>query len=455
MDWRAHPKQNEALTRKEFEILYGGARGGGKTDAGMAFLLYWKDNPLYRALVVRRNAKDLSDWTERAKIMYRPSGAVATGSPVTFRFPSGAIIKTGHLNTEDAYEQYQGHEYQKILNEELNLIPSEDSYLKLVSSCRSSVPGIDPQVFNTTNPGGAGHKWVKKRFGLQGIPREPVITVDKITGRSRVFIPSRVEDNPSLMENDPGYVKFLDGLPDGLREQWRLGSWDDFDVKGAIYSLQLNQARREGRVSRVPYEPELPVFTFWDLGVGDTMSIGFFQFVGRERRMIDYYQNNNYGLSHYLAIMKEKGYHYAPLYMPHDVNVKEMTTGRTRKESLESLGYTVEVVPKLSIEDGINAARIAWSTLWIDAEKCELFLDAIAQYKYDWDDNLLTFKKDPVHDWTSHPADMFRYFAVGSASLIGTTLDRPTQELMKSSEYGGDYGSADLLGHRGRFNYGE
>lgn len=226
--WKPHiGKQTFALQQRVFELLYGGARGGGKTDAGLAWLLIDINNPNYRGLVIRKNSNDLTDWTERAKKLYVPLGARFTGNPVEITFPSGAIIRTGHLKDENAYEKYQGHEYNRELIEELTQIPNELDYLKLISSCRSKHPELKPRVFATTNPGGRGHAWVKKRFVDIGEPMQ--IHKDPVTGRGRIYIPATVDDNPTLLNTDPAYIAFLAGLPDkNLRDAWRYGRWDVF-----------------------------------------------------------------------------------------------------------------------------------------------------------------------------------------------------------------------------------
>ena len=227
--WKPHPgPQTEVLTRPEYEILFGGSRGGGKTDAGLAWLIRWVHLPYYRALVIRRNSDDLRDWVDRATMFYGTAGGKVVGNPPEVRFPSGAKIRTGHLKDDNAYTKYQGHEYQKMLIEELTQIDAEINYLKLIASCRSVNPDLRPQIFCTTNPGGQGHQWVKDRFRIVGTPRESIKTVDEKTGRKRIFIPARVEDNPTLMENDPEYVLFLESLPENLMKAWRLGSWDIF-----------------------------------------------------------------------------------------------------------------------------------------------------------------------------------------------------------------------------------
>lgn len=406
--WQSNPgPQTEALTRVEKEILYGGARGGGKTDAGIAMLLRWIGNAEYRFLVIRRNSGDLKDWVDRAQQMWRDTGAEFTQGEV--RFPSGAKGVFGHLYDNDAYERYQGHEYQKIVIEELTHIPNEELYLKLIASCRSTVDGIKPQVFCTTNPGNIGHKWVRQRFVDVSKPGERF--VDKFGG-TRVFIPAKVEDNPVLMEKDPDYVNFLDSLPDGLREAWREGSWDNFEVKGAYYSKPIEQARREGRITSVPYDKYLDVHTWWDLGIGDSTAILFFQVYGMEWRLIDSFEASGEGLAYYREVLDDKGYRYGRHFAPHDIEVKELGTGKSRLETAKELGIKFEVAPKLSIDDGIQAVRMRFGTLWIDQNKNEAFLEALEQYRKEFDEKRNCFKNKPFHDWTSHYADALRYWSV-------------------------------------------
>lgn len=218
--------QTEALQRSEFEVLYGGARGGGKTDAGLAWLMRDIGHPRYRFLVVRRNAEDLSDWLDRARLFFAPAGGEIVGKPPVIRFPSGATGKVGHLKDESAFDKYLGHEYHRILIEELTLISKEDRYLKLMSSARSTVPELRPRIFATTNPGGAGHVWVKNRFVVNG-SFKPFI--DPKSGRSRIFIPAKLSDNPPLAEGDPSYGLYLKSLPDKTRKAWLDGDWDSFE----------------------------------------------------------------------------------------------------------------------------------------------------------------------------------------------------------------------------------
>ena len=159
MDWTPHPRQSEALSRSEREILYGGARGGGKTACGMTWLVEpeYISNPRFRGLVIRKSFKDLADWISKARVFMHGIAEIFT-VPAEIRFPSGAIIALGHWGDPSAVGMYLGQEYQKILIEELtDVFANEEDYLKLLGSLRSSDPTLKPQVFCTTNPGGKGH----------------------------------------------------------------------------------------------------------------------------------------------------------------------------------------------------------------------------------------------------------------------------------------------------------
>lgn len=410
--WTPTERQAEALRSTSFETLYGGARGGGKTDAGLAWLLYDKEEPLLRGLVLRKNAVDLGDWIARAKTFFRPFGVKTTGKNNTteFVFPSGYTIVTGHLKDENAYEKYQGHEYQRVLIEELTHIPSEKLYNSLISSCRSTIQNIRAMVFCTTNPGNAGHAWVKKRFVDPAPAGEEFINPK--TGRTCRFIPATVEDNPHLMTKDPDYVKYLDSLPDTQRKQWRHGSWEDVELEGAYYAKLLTK----DRITRVPIETSLQVHTYWDLGVGDSTAIWFMQKYGKELRIINYYEHNGEGLPHYINYLHEfrakHGFIYGKHTAPHDIQVRELTTGKSRLETASTLGIDFEIAPNLSIDDGIEAVRHTIPLCYFDEERCEQGIEALRNYRKEFDDKKQVWKSYPLHDWCSHGADSFRYLAI-------------------------------------------
>ena len=184
--------------------------------------------------------------------------------------------------------------------------------------------------------------------------------------------------------------------------------------EGAYYSLEMRDANAQGRITAVPYETRMPVITAWDLGIGDTTAIWFCQKVGPETRLIDHYETSGVGLDHYVRVLQSKGYVYDQHILPHDVRVRELGSGKSRLETLQSLGLSnIQIAPQLNVDDGIQASRSLLATCWFDAEKCSHGVDALRAYHREYDDNNRVWKGRPAHDWSSHSADAFRYLAVG------------------------------------------
>lgn len=184
-------------------------------------------------------------------------------------------------------------------------------------------------------------------------------------------------------------------------------------VKGAIYAKELQAARDGGRIRPIAYDPALPVDTDWDLGVGDATAIWFSQTIrGGEVRLIDYYEASGEGVPHYAALLASKGYVYGQHWAPHDIQVRELASGRSRLEVAQSLGIRFKTAPNVPIEDGIHAARLFLARCWFDEAKTRPGVDALSNYRRDYNTRINEFKATPVHDWASHGADAFRYLAV-------------------------------------------
>jgi len=195
-------------------------------------------------------------------------------------------------------------------------------------------------------------------------------------------------------------------------------------VTGAYYGAAIQKAEEDKRIGVVPHEQGVAVHTAWDLGIDDSMTIWFFQTIGQEIRFIDYYENSGEGLPHYALILQEKKYVYGNHYAPPDVEVRELGTGKSRKEMAKALGISFTAVPRLPIDDGINAGRSVFSQCWFDRDKCYRGIQALKNYKKDWDEKNMVFRRGPLHNWASHGADAFRVFAVGFRKV--TTPTTPT-----------------------------
>jgi len=190
------------------------------------------------------------------------------------------------------------------------------------------------------------------------------------------------------------------------------------NIKGAYYAQEIEKARKEKRIGIVPHDIGLPVITFWDLGIADATAIGFFQKTGMEWRMIDYYEASGESLAHYAKVLKDKNYLYSAHYAPHDIEVRELGTGKSRLEIARELGINFLITPNLPVGDGIGSVRMMFGYLWIDEEKCSQFIHNISLYRKEWDDKRGAFKVKPLHDFTSHSADVARYWAVAEKRTL-------------------------------------
>ena len=194
----------------------------------------------------------------------------------------------------------------------------------------------------------------------------------------------------------------------------------DAAIQGAYYAKEMKAAKEEDRVTNVPYDPAASVWTSWDLGVGDSTAIWFAQYVGQEIHLINYYESSGVGLDHYAKVLNDLGYNYEGHILPHDVRVRELGTGKSRLETLDALGVkNVHIAPRLSVDDGIQAARSMLNKCWFDEEKTDRGVEALLQYRREYDEKGKAWRGRPLHDWTSHGADSFRYLAVGKPQSDG------------------------------------
>jgi phage terminase large subunit len=183
-------------------------------------------------------------------------------------------------------------------------------------------------------------------------------------------------------------------------------------VSGSYYGKLMTKADNENRIGHVPLDSNVGVETWWDLGIGDSTAIWFAQRVGEEVHLIDYYENSGESLMHYADVLEDKGYAYSRHIAPHDIQARELGTGKSRLEVSQELGIMFEVAPRLEVDHGIESVRNALPYCWFDREKCKLGIDALRQYRKQWDEKNQVFKSKPLHDWCSHSADAFRYGCV-------------------------------------------
>ena len=201
-------------------------------------------------------------------------------------------------------------------------------------------------------------------------------------------------------------------------------------IIGAYYSTQFAYLDENGRLGNFVWEPSLSVTTAWDLGIDDSTAIWFVQRLGNEVRVIDYIENNGVGLDWYLKTMRDKPYLYERHIMPHDIEVREYGTGKSRIETLQGMGINpsmIKVLPRMAVEDGIEAARMLLPKCWFNADATKAGVAALRNYRRRFDNKRNIWL--PCHDWSSHGADAFRYLALGldDRDMPGNAWAKPIQ----------------------------
>jgi hypothetical protein len=187
----------------------------------------------------------------------------------------------------------------------------------------------------------------------------------------------------------------------------------DAAVEGSYFGQILNELEEKKHMQEIPREELSRTFTAWDLGMGDSTSIWVAQLVGTEVRLIDYYENHGVGLDHYVKWIKDNDYLKAEHILPHDVRVRELGTGKSRMEMLEEAGLEVKIAPRMGLDDGIQAVRRLLPRCWFNVPKVQIGLNCLRNYRRDYDEKRKIFYERPLHDWSSHGSDSFRYLALG------------------------------------------
>ena len=229
------------------------------------------------------------------------------------------------------------------------------------------------------------------------------------------------DDNPwfpDVLRTEKDDLKERD--PDSYLTVWEGHCRQVLD--GAIYSAEVRKATEDDRITRVPYDKTKPVDVYFDLGWADYTSAWFGQWIGQEFHLVDYMQGHLKPWSEYMVDMQRRGYVYRTIYLPHDGRNKQLGTGKSIEDQTRAAGYKVQIVPQLSLLDGINAAREIFNRCWFDADKCSDGLQCLRRYRWDKDSTNGAFKRQPLHDEYSHGADAFRYAAVAAK---GDTKSKP------------------------------
>jgi len=288
--WQPQGKQEAFMRRPEYECLYGGAAGGGKSDALLAEALRQVHVPHYRAIILRKTYPQLSELIDRSRAIYQPAFPRARYNQTEhfWQFPSRAKIYFGSMQHTKDRINYQGKRYDFIAFDELTHF-TWDEYSYMFSRNRPSGPGTRVYIRATTNPGGVGHGWVKSRFILPSPPLTPIWDDYQLVGadgkaiqlkRNRVFVPATVFDNQRLLDNDPMYLANLAMMPEAERNALLYGSWDSFD--GQVFTEWRNDPAhyQDQRFTHVIDPFQVPahwrIYRGFDFGYAKPFSVGWF-----------------------------------------------------------------------------------------------------------------------------------------------------------------------------------
>lgn len=385
---------------KRYKIMYGGRGGGRSWSCARALLLIGLEKPI-RVLCARELQNSiaesvhqlLSDQIHELRLdayykIQRDRIIGANGTTFTFE---------GIRNNVNKIRSFEGLDYVWV--EEANKV-SANSWEVLIPTIRKE----ESEIWVTFNPE-LEEDYTYKRFVTNADPE--TMTVIKTTWRDNEFFPDvLMKEKDALKALD--YDKFLN-------------VWEGFPLQileGAVYAREMRRTQEEGRICTVPWEHSWPVDTYWDLGRADATAIWFVQRVAMQYRILAYYEARLEEITHYIRELQRRPYTYGTMWLPHDARAKHLGTKRSIEEVVRQAGYRVQIVPRLSLTDGINAVRMVFPSCWFDQAGCEDGLYALRHYRYKID-SAGSFSKEPLHDEASDGSDAFRMFAVASHERTG------------------------------------
>lgn len=414
------PKQCEFIASDSDVCLFAGGAGSGKSFVLLIDSLGLNDpnGPRiglsnYRALIVRKNSGDLSDLIDKSRKLFpiidRGCRYYSSNSNKFWKFSSGAILKFEYFENEIDSEKILGKEYQYIGIDEIGTYPNDKVFRFCMSRLRSS-DGLKCYMRATSNP--SRYKWLRETFKIgptgesTNFIEEQTLSDGTIIQKKFRYIQAMLKDNPYLPKE---YEAQLMLLPEDQRNAYLYGYWDSYDnVTGGVYTKEMKDLYDTNRVCSLPLQRGFDVYASFDLGRNDTTSVIIHQRVGKEIHIIESFEENGYDISYYIDILKKKGYELAHIILPHDSKMHRIETKNSVYETISQNFKNVTVIPRRSIEEGIDLARRRFPNIYIDSKNNNRLLSCLKEYRRKHNP-ILNVYEDVIHDEYSNMADSFRY----------------------------------------------
>lgn len=392
------PKLQCLFQPKRHKVLWGGRGAGRSWGVARAILIQGMNRPL-RVLCVRELQNSIAESVHKLLA----DQITELGLEGFYQIEKAKIY--GSNGTEISFEGVKNNHRKIKSYEGIDLAWVEEANNVSAASWEVLIPTIrkdDSEIWITFNPE-LKTDYTYRRFVLNPSADSAVV---HMTYRDNPWFPKVLEaERDDLRDRD--YDAYLNVWEGQCRET----------LEGAIYAKELRRAQADGRITTVPWVPEIPVDTFWDLGRADHTSIWFGQKVGTQYRVLAYFQDNLEDISYYIRHLQSRRFVYGTHWLPHDARAKVLGSKRSVEETVRaSYPGMVRIALKCAVTDGINAGRLIFDNCWFDEKQCETGLECLRHYKYEVTDGQIGNK--PLHDWASDGADAFRTMAV-SIKLTG------------------------------------
>jgi PBSX family phage terminase large subunit len=434
MNFRNTAKQEELLrlciSDAEEILAFGGSRSGKTIFFIKAIVIRALKCAGSRHAILRQRFKHLKQsvifdtFPEIMRTAFSGVSFKLNRSDWFIKFPNGSEIWFGGLDDKDRTEKILGTEYSTIFLNEASQIGYR-SYV-LAKTRLAEKNELKKKIYIDENPPSKNH-WTYKMF-FEFIEAQDGEPIDKGRLASLQMNPS---DNREHISSD--YFKRLEALPENERARFLSGIFSE-TISGGVYTKELNAAEIGGRIKAIEADKDYPLTAVFDIGTSDATAIWFVQFLKERILFLDYYENNFEALPHYLKVIGDRGYRIKTMVLPHDARNKNWATGKSIREAAEEygekIGFRVEVLPAMSLIDGINAARTIFSICYFEQKRCSSGLEALRNYHFEFNEKLGKYNDEPLHDWASHGADAFRYacLAYNKANIREPVIEQERRE---------------------------